>query len=107
MPKTKDGEKITWKEFVSRWKKGIEGITDEQRLKAQLSGINIQMLGVFFGLVVTGLALETLWWVFIILFGAFIVVLTQRMGIKQQLNLLKKLNKQSIEMSLEEALNND
>jgi len=105
MPKTKEGEKITWKEFMSRWKKGIEGITDEQRLKAQLSGINIQMLGVFFGLIVTGLALESLWWVFIILVGAFTVVLTQRLGVKQQLNLLKKLREQSDEMTLEDALN--
>jgi len=36
MPKDRYGNKLTWKEFISRWKEGIEGITPSQRIKTQL-----------------------------------------------------------------------
>jgi len=45
MPITKLGEKITWGEFFRRWKQGIEGITPLQRLKNDLRGTFITLLG--------------------------------------------------------------
>jgi hypothetical protein len=31
MPKTKSGEEITWKEFLDRWKEGMQNLTPKQR----------------------------------------------------------------------------
>jgi len=85
MPKTKAGEAISWKEFFSRWKTGIEGITPEQKIKAQLSGTRIQLLGILLGFAVSIYGYDKLWWVGIILLGAAINTFIQYLSFKQQL----------------------
>ncbi len=45
MPTTKSGEKISWKEWMKRWKQGIEGITPIQRLKNELISSYIGFVG--------------------------------------------------------------
>lgn len=103
MPKTKAGEQITWKEFFKRWGEGIEGITPIQKLKTQLLGTKITLLGIFLGLCVSIYGWENLWWVGIILTGAFINTGVQYLGFKQQLNTLKNIEDYE-ESSLEECL---
>jgi len=102
MPKDKIGNQLTWKEFFQRWKLGIEGITPIQRLKTQARGTEIQIIGVLIGLVISLMNLKLLWWVGIILFGALITILVQYLGLCQQIKLLKELEEQSEEISLDE-----
>ena len=94
MPKTKKGEEITWKEFMERWKSGIEGITPEQRIDAQVSGTKIMLLGLFFGICLSLYKYKSLWWVAIILTGSFIVTWMQYISYKQQLNIFKTITKE-------------
>jgi hypothetical protein len=51
MPTTKEGEKISWKEFMKRWKSGINGITPQQRLKNELISTGISEVGYIVGLI--------------------------------------------------------
>ena len=106
MPKTKAGEKITWKEFMKRWGKGIEGITPLQKLKTQLLGTKISLLGMILGLGVSIYGWENLWWVGIILIGAIINTGVQYLGFKQQLNMLNKMEDYE-EMDIDNILNEE
>ena len=45
MPTTKTGEVITWKEFMIRWKKGIEQISPLQKLINEARGTLITLIG--------------------------------------------------------------
>jgi len=101
MPKTKAGEKITWSEFFKRWGKGIEGITPTQKLKTQLMGGRITLIGLFLGLLVSIYGWEKLWWVGIVLTGAILTTGVQYLGFKQQYIQLKNLEN-SEEVSLDE-----
>ncbi len=92
--KDKVGNKLTFKEFISRWQKGIEGITPIQKLKTQLTGTKIMLLGLFLGLCVSIYGWKNLWWVGIILIGALLNTGVQYLGLKQQKRLLDNLEKQ-------------
>lgn len=84
MLKDKDGNKLTTKEFFSRWKKGIEGITPLQRISIQLTGLRLQILGLAIGLIVSLIGYRHLWWVAIILLGGLINIVLQYLTTKQQ-----------------------
>jgi len=88
--KDKEGKKITFKEFLGRWKEGIEGITPKQKLKSQSSGTTLQLIGIVLGIVISIMNFKMLWWVGIILVGALITTGTTYLTIKQQLMALKK-----------------
>lgn len=49
--KTKDGEKITAKEFAKRFKEGIDNITPQQKLQNDFVANNIVFVGYLVGLV--------------------------------------------------------
>ena len=89
MPTTKTGEKITWKEFMRRWKKGIEGITPLQQVKSQVWGTNIILLGLILGIIASAFAFKKLWWVEIILIGALFNTIIQWIGLWQKRKLLE------------------
>lgn len=91
--KDKYGNKLTTKEFFSRWKKGIEGITPIQKLGTQQWGTLISLIGLFCGLIISICAWDKLWWVTIILIGAIINTGVQYLGTTQQLNQLKILER--------------
>ena len=84
MPKTRTGEIISWKEFGTRWKAGIEGITPLQQLKSQIQGTYISLLGIIFGIIASSLSWKQYWWIIIILIGAFIVTASGLVGMKQK-----------------------
>jgi len=102
MPKTRDGEVITWDEFFKRWKAGINGITPLQKLKAQCNGINIQLVGLLLGFVISVKNYNKLWWLGIILFGGLVVTGVQKLGVKQQINTIKDLDSKTKEVSLDD-----
>lgn len=93
--KTKSGEKISFKQFLGRWKKGIEGINALQQTKMQLMGIWITITGILSGIVVNALIrMENIWWwVEIILVGSLIVTGAQVLGIYQKYVSLKTIQK--------------
>lgn len=92
--KDKEGNKLSFKEYMSKWKSGIEGITPLQRTKAQLSGTRIMLLGLFLGLIMSLIGYKTLWWVAIILVGGIINTSIQYIAQKQQLEIYKNIENQ-------------
>jgi len=89
--KDKYGNKLTIKEFFKRWGDGINGITPIQKLKTQLIGTRITLIGLFLGLAVSIYGWNKLWWVGIILTGAILTTGVQYLGFKQQYIQLKNL----------------
>lgn len=95
--KDKEGNKLTFKEFTSRWKSGIEEITPIQKIKTQILGTRIMLLGLFLGLCVSIYGWKNLWWVGIILIGALINTGVQYLALIQQRKLLDDIEKQFTE----------
>ncbi len=92
--KNKKGEKLSFKEFINHWKSGLEGITPSQKIKTQIGGTKIMLIGLFLGLCVAVYGWKNLWWVGIILIGALLNTGVQFLGLKQQKKILDDLEKQ-------------
>jgi len=90
----REGNKLSFKQFISRWKKGIEGITPQQKIKTQILGTRIILLGLFLGLIVSLIAWRNFWWVAIVLTGALINTTIQYLGLIQQMNILRNIYEQ-------------
>jgi len=104
--KDKEGNELSFNEFIEKWKSGVTNITPIQKLKTQLLGTKITLLGIFLGLCVSVYGWNNLWWVGIILTGAFINTAVQYLGLKQQLNMLKNME-QYEEEDLGDILNEE
>lgn len=87
----KKGNKLTYKEFINRWKKGIEGITPKQRIKTQINGYLITMIGLVLGIIFSLLDIKRLYWLGIILLGGLIINIMQMLGLIQQMIRFKKI----------------
>lgn len=105
--KDKQGNKLTFKEFMTRWKDGIEGITPLQKLKTQVTATRIQLLGIVLGMVASLIAYESMWWIAIILLGALINTVVQYLGLTQQRDNLIKHEENCEEMSLDDLMGED
>ena len=92
--KDKEGNKLTFKEFMKKWGEGIEGISPLQKIKTQIGGTRIMLIGLFLGLCVSIYGWKNLWWVGIILIGALLNTGVQYLGLIQQRKLLDNLEKQ-------------
>lgn len=82
--KDKAGNKLTFKEFMGRWKKGMQGITQYQQVKMQLNSTYIMLMGILCGFVITFLDLGNLWWLSIILGAAFFNTGVSALGLWQR-----------------------
>lgn len=89
--KDKDGNKLTFKEFIARWKTGLETVNPYQQTVAQLTATKIMLLGVLIGLIVTIVNYKTGYWMAIILSGALLNTSVQYIGLKQKEKTLKQL----------------
>lgn len=94
--KDKEGNELTSKEFFARWKEGIEGITPEQKVKSQIWGYYITIIGLLCGVVVSIITLDRLWWLMIILIGGLVINIVQVLGLYQQMLIFKKLNEHAV-----------
>ena len=47
----KEGNYLTTKEFLARWKKGIQSVTPLQQTKISLQGVVLVLIGVLVGIV--------------------------------------------------------
>ena len=91
MPKDKAGNYLTWKEFMARWRKGIEGITPLQQTNTQLVSTIIMLVGIVAGIVITLFAIKSLWWLCLVLFGALGNTLVSYLGLYQKKQVLKRI----------------
>lgn len=87
--KDKKGNKLTAKEFMQRWKEGIERVTPIQLTQNQINGFFVVMVGELWGIYVAILSLQ--YWLILILIGAFMVSKAQLTVIYQKKLILKKL----------------
>lgn len=77
-----NGNKLKFKEFLKRWKNGIEGITPLQQARTNLLGNWIVVSGVLSGMIINALVRMSnqWWWIEIILGGSLILVVVQMIG---------------------------
>lgn len=91
MPKDKYGNYLNWKEFFSRWRQGIEGITPYQQARMTFYNTWVIVLGLLCGIVVSAFAIKTLWWLEIVLVGALFNTIILQIGNYQKYRILKQL----------------
>jgi len=94
MVRTKDGEIISTKEFIRRWKEGCNELTPLQSNKIQLRGTRITMLGIVCGLVISVINYRMVWWLGLILLGALFNTWVQYAGLMQQKKLFNNIENQ-------------
>lgn len=88
----KTGEKLSTKEFMTRWKQGINGITPLQISKSQVMGTWITMIGIICGIVTTAIVriANMWWWMEIILIASlFLTSLSQVSNIQKRNRLIE------------------
>jgi hypothetical protein len=90
--KDRQGNKLTLRQFLTRWKTGLQGVTPFQQTKMQIWSMIIIIIGIVCGFVITLFAIQTLWWLTIILGGAFFNSIVQLLGLWQKKNILKNFN---------------
>jgi len=94
--KDKDGKEVGRKEFMERWKKGMQGVTPLQQTEVQIRSTWIMIAGIIAGIIVAIVAIKTAWWLLIILVGALGNTAIQQLGLWQ-----KKVLLQNFKMSIE------
>lgn len=82
--KDRAGNKLTFREFMQRWKKGIDGINPYQQTNSQIWGTIIIVIGILCGLVICIVGIKRLWWLGIILLGALFNTCISYIGLKQK-----------------------
>lgn len=91
----KEGNELTFKQFMARWKEGMKNINPYQQTKSQLISTWIMLVGIIAGLVITIYTFETLWWLTIILAGGTFNTLIQILGLWQKKEQLKPYYKKN------------
>ena len=89
--KDRSGKEITTKEFMQRWKQGIQTVTPFQQVKINIMGSILVLVGVVIGLII--MFTTKTWWLFIILCGSLFLSSTSFIQILQKYFVLSKLNK--------------
>ena len=86
--KAKTGEELEFKEFMSRWAEGLDGITPLQQTKTMLWGFAIIFIGIVWGIITT--FLTRIWWMFLIMWGSLPITAMQLVSTIQRYNAQKK-----------------
>ena len=94
--KTKSGEKITGKEFLKRWKQGIEGVTALQQTRTSLWSLIPIFAGIIWGMAVTWFG--DVHWLTLVLTGSFVISVVTLIGMLQKYWRLKEIDKAQKEM---------
>lgn len=103
--KTKTGEKITIKEFMKRWKEGIENITPQQRLSNEKNSTLIMLIGYlvgFISLIVFRDSFVVSWFAYglmLIFLGSVWSQGVKFLALRQQLKIFKNMDNQSMDFS--------
>lgn len=91
--KDKQGNELNRKEFMVRWKQGIQLVTPLQQINIQVRSTIIMLVGILAGIIVTMFKIKLLWWVLIILVGVFGVTSMQLLGLLQKKKALEDMEK--------------
>lgn len=93
----KEGNYLTTKEFLERWKKGIQKVTPLQQTKISLQGVILVLIGVVVGIVSS--FMTGIWWLLIILCGSLFLTVINLIGTLQRYYSLKEIEKQFNEVN--------
>ena len=95
------GNKLTYNQFMSKWKEGLKGVTPFQQTRMQLNSTYIMLIGILCGFVITLFNLKNLWWLSIILGAAFFNTSISALGLWQKKIALHNIK----EIDLDEIMN--
>ena len=88
------------KEFMIRWKAGIEQATPLEQTKAQVTFTRITLIGIALGFAVSVYSAKNLWWLAIIMVGAFGNTYVGYVGLKQKVKLLEQFEQPLVKEEL-------
>ena len=83
-----------WQGFFKRWKQGIAEATPEQQTQVQITFTWITLIGIALGFAVSIYHAKSLWWLAIVLGGAFGNTFISLIALKQKLRLLSQFKVQ-------------
>ena len=95
--KDKKGNKLTYRQFMDKWKDGMRGVTPYQQTRMQLNSTYIMLIGILCGFVITLFNLKNLWWLSIILGAAFFNTGVSALGLWQKKIALKNIQSINID----------
>ena len=101
------GNELSFKEFMLRFKQGITDLTPQQKIKSQILGTRLILIGLVLGIIMSIIAWKNLWWVLIILIGALINTGVQYLGLRQQIKIFKDIEKNFINNKEEGGIKNE
>jgi hypothetical protein len=90
--KDKQGNKLTFKEFLKRWKDGVETTSPLQQTKINLWSYPLVLGGIITGLVIMGLRRE--WWLVLILSGSLPMTLMGLLSTYQKYKACKRIDEE-------------
>jgi len=94
--KDRKGNKLSFKQFMKRWKTGVEGTTPLQQTTISLWGFPFIFGGIFTGLVIMTLRKE--YWLILILAGSLPITSMQLLSLWQKYKRQKLIDKQMREL---------
>jgi len=97
--KDKLGNELTPKEFMQRWKGGIQAVTPSQINNLNIIGNVMIIVGILIGIYAT--YITHTWWLVVILVGSLFLSAMSFLGYIQRYYIFKELNKQMKEMEVE------
>ena len=86
----KEGNYLTLKEWLQRWRRDMEGITPLQQTNIQIQATLILIIGLLSGVVISIIGFKNLWWLMLILIAGLINTLVQLLGLWQKRTVLKR-----------------
>jgi hypothetical protein len=98
--KARDGTQLTFKQFMKRWKDGVEGITPLQQTKTTLWSYPLVIGGILSGLIIMGLRGE--WWLVLILGGSLPMTLMGILSTWQKFKQQKRIHETMKEIERKE-----
>jgi hypothetical protein len=87
----KKGNKLNFKQFMKRFKQGVEGITPLQQTTTSLLGTFIALSGEVFGIVV--ISISKMWWLLLVIIGGTICTLVGLISLIQKYLRFKEMDK--------------
>jgi hypothetical protein len=87
--KAKDGTELTFKQFIKRWKEGVETTSPLQQVKISLWGYPLIYGGTITGLIIMIIRRE--WWLVLILTGTLPILTMNLLSTWQKYKQMKKV----------------
>ena len=89
----KDGTKLSYRQFMDKWKEGMKGVTQYQQVAMQLRSTYIMLIGLACGFVITLFNFKNLWWLSLILGAGFFNTGISALGLWQRKIALGEIEK--------------